>query len=91
MSTFGTSWEDEENNRVVELSVAYRLDDNRLEILEITPTSVTFVQPLTSETIRSIGVWTEKGRKHIVARYEEKIGLDKLRAEIEESLLATAQ
>ena len=91
MSTMVTSWEDEENNRSVELSVAYRLEDDRLEILEITPTAVTFVDPVTNEQVRSIGVWTEKGRQHLIAKYEAEVGLDKLRNEIEEGLLATAE
>src|SRR6185369_6870636 len=59
MNSVQASWEDEENNRSVELVVNYRLDAKRVEINEVTPTRVNFLCPTTGKTTRSIGVWTE--------------------------------
>ena len=63
MNSVQATWEDEENNRSVELVVNYQLDAKRVEINEVTPTRVNFLCPTTGKTTRSIGVWTEGGRR----------------------------
>ena len=63
MNSVQATWEDEENNRRVELVVNYRLDTKRVEISGVTPTRVNFVCPTTGKTTRSIGVWTEGARR----------------------------
>jgi hypothetical protein len=63
MKSCQTTWEDEENNRRVELVVNYRLDEARVEIGDVTPTRVTFLCPTSGAPLRSIGVWTKGGRR----------------------------
>ena len=45
MKSCQATWEDEENNRHVELVVNYQLDATRVEINDVTPTRVTFLCP----------------------------------------------
>jgi hypothetical protein len=73
MKTFQATWEDEENNRRVELVVNHRLDSTRVEINDVTPTRVTFLCPTSRQPLRSIGVWTNGGR-HVLARQVEAAG-----------------
>jgi hypothetical protein len=63
MKSCQTTWEDEDNNRRVELVVNYRLDATRVEINDVTPTRVTFLCPTSGSPMRSIGVWTNGGRR----------------------------
>jgi hypothetical protein len=63
MNSCQATWEDEENNRRVELVVNYRLDNTRVDITEVTPTRVNFLCPTSGKTTRSIGVWTNGGRR----------------------------
>ena len=63
MNSCQATWEDAENNRQVELVVNYRLDATRFEIKDVTPTRVNFICPTTGKTTRSIGVWTNGGRR----------------------------
>jgi len=88
MNSMTTNWEDEENNRTVELSVAYRIDNDRLEIDEITPSSISFFDPQTKQFVRKIRVWTEAGRQLLSRTYQQHVGADHLRSQIEEELLA---
>jgi hypothetical protein len=63
MNSCQATWEDEENNRRVELVVNYRLDATRVDINSVTPTRVNFLCPTSGITVRSIGVWTNGGRR----------------------------
>jgi hypothetical protein len=63
MNSCQATWEDAENNRQVELVVNYRLDATRVEIGDVTPTRVNFLCPTSGNTTRSIGVWTDGGRR----------------------------
>jgi hypothetical protein len=73
MKSFQATWEDEENNRRVELVVNHRLDAKRVDIGDVTPTRVTFLCPTTGNPVRSIGVWTDGGRR-VLARQIEAAG-----------------
>jgi len=66
MKTFQATWEDEENNRRVELVVNHRLDATRVDVNDVTPTRVTFLCPTSGSPLRSIGVWTDGGRRVLV-------------------------
>ena len=90
MESVSVTWEDDENNRVVEFSVEFRMNEDFVEIGEITPKSVTFVDPRTKESIREIGVWTEAGRRHLVAKYQAKVSGELLEAKVETSLMTVA-
>ena len=63
MKTFQATWEDEEASRQVELVVNYQLDKTRVEINGVTPTRVTFLCPTSKKPLRSVGVWTNGGRR----------------------------
>jgi hypothetical protein len=94
MKSFQANWEDEENNRRVELVVNHRLDAKRVDISDVTPTRVTFLCPSSKNPLRSIGVWTEGGRRMLAKQIEaagrlatlpQEIASDKL-VEIKHSL-----
>lgn len=91
MPTHTAKWEDEENNRLIELSVEYQLDDDRIEIENVTPTSILFIDAATLTPQRRIGVWTDKGRALLRRRHAERVGHDALREQIETSLVAAAR
>ena len=70
MGTYNATWEDEENNRLVQFSVNYTTENGSI-IASLTPTKITFLCQETKETIRSIGVYTEKGRALIAKQFEQ--------------------
>jgi hypothetical protein len=82
MKTCQATWEDEENNRRVELVVNYRLDATRVEINNVTPTRVTFVCPTSGKPTRSIGVWTNGGRRVLGQQVKSSGRLNTLAQEI---------
>jgi hypothetical protein len=63
MKSFQATWEDEEASREVEMVVNYQLDKTRVEINGVTPTRVTFLCPESKQPLRSVGVWTNGGRR----------------------------
>lgn len=82
MGTYVTNWEDEENNRIVGLAVDYKLDNDQVELLEVTPSFVTFIDPQSNLPIRRINVHTNGGRRVLAKAYTERVGTDKLEQEI---------
>ena len=81
MGTYTANWEDDENNRIVELAVDYRVDGSEVEIQRITPKTVRFVEGNPSAG-RKIGVHTEAGRTLLERRYREHFGLERLEQEV---------
>jgi hypothetical protein len=90
MGTYTAQWEDEENNRIVELAVRYKLDGSEVEIESVIPASVTFIQAETREVIRQIRVHTEKGRRMLRKSFMRCCGLEAIEQELSTTLLATA-
>jgi hypothetical protein len=85
MKTCQATWEDEENNRHVELVVNYRLDDaTRVEINHVTPTRVTFLCPTSGNAVRTIGVRTGGGRRLLARQVEAAGRLHSLKDDIAE-------
>jgi hypothetical protein len=84
MKTFQATWEDEETSRQVELVVNYQLDKSRVEINGVTPTRVTFLCPNTKQPLRSVGVWTNGGRRLLVKQAIEAGQLQPLAEELAE-------
>jgi hypothetical protein len=82
MKTFQATWEDDENNRRVELVVNHRLDATRVNISDVTPTRVTFLCPTNRTPLRSIGVWTNGGRRVLNRQIEAAGRLATLSQEI---------
>lgn len=69
MHTIETHWEDEENNRRVAFDVRVTRTNNAVEIQSLTPKQVTFLCPQSNAPLRSIGVWTEKGRELLANQF----------------------
>src|SRR6516164_9708143 len=92
MKSYQATWEDSETSRQVELVVNYRLDDTRaerarVEIGDVTPTRVTFMCSKTGQAKRSIGVWTESGRRLLAQQAATAGRLKSLAQEIAEGSL----
>src|SRR3954449_3996960 len=87
MKSCQATWEDEDNNRSVELVVNYRLDAKRVEVEGVTPTRVNFLCPTSGKTTRSIGVWTNGGRRVLSRAINESGRLTTLPQEIADGKL----
>ncbi len=87
MKSFQATWEDEEASRQIELVVNYQLDQARVEIENVTPTRVTFLCPESSKPLRSVGVWTNGGRRLLAKQVEAAGRLATLPQEIAEGRL----
>lgn len=82
MTTIQATWEDEENNRRVELVVDYQLDGRGVRINRVTPQRIYFHEPGARETTGSVTVWTEKGRKLLVEQMQSAGWIEALRGQI---------
>jgi len=86
MQTVSANWEDEENNRQVAFSVAFTRQENAIEINSLTPKQVTFFCPETKNPVRTIGVWTDKGRELLKGQLYQAGHLTELEKQIDASL-----
>ncbi len=86
MQKIEANWEDEENNRHVSVAVVYTRKDDTVEIQSLTPQQVTFLCPESNNPLRSIGVWTDKGRELLAKQLHAAGYLPQLEEEIEASL-----
>ena len=68
MKNAAVTWEDEENNRQVEFSVEYTIEDQAVEVRNITPSSVNFLRSEKGHA-RKIGVHTTTGRKMLANQF----------------------
>lgn len=89
MTSFTTNWEDEENNRIVELAVRCRLDGETVEIVDVTPHAVTFVDGESREPVRKLRVHTEGGRR-VLSRVVRARGWEQLQQAAQEAQMAEA-
>jgi len=86
MKTIESHWEDEENNRRVAYSVAYTRQAGAVELKALTPKQVTFLCPESNAELRTINVWTEKGRKLLAHQLRTSGHLTELERQIETGL-----
>ncbi len=86
MHKIETNWEDEENNRKVAVAVEYTRNSDSLEIQSLTPKQVTFLCPESNNPLRSVGVWTDKGRELLAKQLHAAGYLPQLEKELETSL-----
>ncbi len=86
MHTIEANWEDEENNRQVAFSVEFARKDDAIEIRALTPKQVTFLCPKSSEPVRTIGVWTDKGRELLTSQLHKSGQMTGLEKQIHASL-----
>jgi hypothetical protein len=84
-----STWEDEENNRRVDLAVDFAFDAGQVDITRVTPKRVSFVDRKTKETERSIGVWTDAGRKMLTRQAEKSGVLATIRLDIQEGRIVS--
>jgi hypothetical protein len=82
MHRYQSVWQCAETNRKVEVEVRYSMADSGVSISEVTPKRVTFLCPETKSELRSIGVWTEAGRRHLVSVLHTAGHIDLLPEEI---------
>jgi hypothetical protein len=82
MHRYQSVWQCATTNRKVEVEVSYSLAETGVSIREVTPKRVTFLCPETKNELRSIGVWTEAGRRHLVDVLHTAGHLDLLPEEI---------
>jgi len=80
------NWEDEENNRQVAVAVEFTRKEDAIEIQSLTPKQVTFLCPESNNPLRSIGVWTDKGRELLAKQLHAAGYLPQLEEKIEASL-----
>jgi hypothetical protein len=88
VSTTQIVWEDEENNRHVALTVEYDLSDAKVCVTGVTPTRVTFLCPSSQSPLRSIGVFTAKGREILARAFRGSAAAEQLLGDASESVLA---
>ena len=86
MQTIQASWEDEENNRIVAMSVQYAIDSGEVKLQDVTPTSVTF-----NAQQRTIRVHTAAGGRLLRKQWRATGGVEHLEHQLTQSLLAGAQ
>ena len=86
MQKIEANWEDEENNRHVAVAVEFTRRENTVEIHSLTPKQVTFLCPESNNALRSVGVWTDKGRELLAKQLHAAGYLRQLEEEIETSL-----
>ena len=86
MKTIESHWEDKENNRRVAYSVGFTREAGAVEIKALTPKHVTFLCPDSNSELRSIGVWTEKGRELLAHQLRTSGHLTELERQIETGL-----
>jgi hypothetical protein len=87
MHTYTANWEDEENNRIVQLAVRYQLDNGQIAIDAVTPTSIIFFDSSSKTPVRRIGVWTDKGRAVLRKQYQAETPAGHLQSLIEQELI----
>ena len=85
MGSFQAAWEDEENNRRVDLVVAYQVAEGQVEIDNVTPHRVHFACPETGDNLRSIRVHTETGKQLLLERALAAGAVDRIRHHLSES------
>jgi hypothetical protein len=86
-TSYQANWEDEENNRHVELVVNYQLDKSRVDICDVTPIRVTLTCPESGKPLRSINVRSAAGRNLLARQIEAAGRLATLPQEIAEGRL----
>ncbi len=88
MGVYSATWEDDENNRKVELAVRYRLEGDQLELDSVTPASVIFFDPQSGAIRRSIKIWTDTARRNLHKSNCDTDGMNPMSEEIRDSMQA---
>ncbi|BBO32355.1 hypothetical protein [Lacipirellula parvula] len=86
MQQIKSSWEDRANHRRVDYSARYTRHRSGVEITVLTPTQVTFLCPTSRAELRTVGVWTTRGRDLLVEQLHSSGHLRELELRIETGL-----
>lgn len=86
MQTIESHWEDAENNRRVAFSAKFTGSKGAVEIQAVTPKQVTFLCPESKSEMRTIGIWTEKGRELLAHQLRTSGHLTELERTIDATL-----
>jgi len=86
MQTIESHWDDAENNRRVAFAAKFTRNAGAVEIQSLTPKQVTFLCPESKSELRTIGVWTEKGRELLAHQLRTSGHLTELERKIETTL-----
>lgn len=92
MKSMIATWEDEENNRHIQFSVDYTIENNEVEIKLVTPKKVSFVSPQTNTVTRAITVHTHAGQEFLAIQIKQAGKMETIVMEIaaREGLLVSA-
>jgi hypothetical protein len=85
MGTFQAAWEDEDNNRRVDLVITYQVAEGQVEIDRVTPHRVHFSCPETGSALRTIRVHTETGKQLLLERALAAGAVDRIRHHLSET------
>lgn len=86
MQTIESHWDDAANNRRVAFSAKFTREAGGVEIQTLTPKAVTFLCPESRSDLRTIGVWTDKGRDLLAHQLRTSGHLSELERKIETGL-----
>ena len=78
MNSTIAKWEDDENNRQVQYSVDYTIENGSIDIVNVTPRQVDFA----CETKNSVGVHTAKGKSLLAEKIQASGHLNQVKNEI---------
>ena len=70
MPSHTVNWEDDENNRLVELSVQYCINNDEVVVEQVTPAAITFIDAARTPT-RQMKVWTDAGRRVLLRQHAQ--------------------
>ncbi|MCA9196888.1 MAG: hypothetical protein KDA87_05090 [Planctomycetales bacterium] len=79
MQSSVTVWEDDETNRRVHFEVCYKVDAAGIEVSKVTPTHVEF-----PHQGRTVGVWTNSGRKVLLTQARNSGHFDNMISQFEQ-------
>jgi hypothetical protein len=83
MKTVQSHWEDADNNRRVSYSVGVCKTTGAVKHETLAPQQVTFLCPDSKQPLRTIGVWTDKGRELLAHQLRTSGHLTELERQIE--------
>ncbi|MBX3419575.1 MAG: hypothetical protein KF851_18375 [Pirellulaceae bacterium] len=91
MGTLVANWHDEAKSRTINFSVAYEIcSAGQVNISDIIPDHVTIVCPESNTTLKTMSVYTAKGRQMLANQIRNSTRMEDLKREILERRSAAA-
>ncbi len=82
MDTILANWHDESKGRNIQFSVSFAHDNGEVHIKDIVPNQVTIVCPETNTSLKTLAVYTAKGREILASQIRKSHRLVELKKEI---------